>query len=261
MLQPFNTVPHIMVTHNYNILLVLHDCNFATVMNWKCKCLICRTSVMWLLWKGCSTLKGIVTHRLWTAFVDSLKSCTLEEMTAKLIPVFEIELYRSKPAQHKVPARWIAFLKQHWMPRGKCDPWEFTEWSKLILPFSYRGSIEKRWKLSKYRVSIKLDVTYTDITFTREFNVTENHRESPQTCLLAGIEQDHQSEISTCDSRSSRWVFPWIAYCWIVGCFGLGRAPHPFSFPGKMASLSGKIPSFPLRSYYASGDKIHLSKL
>ena len=31
---PFNTVPHVVVTPNYKIiLLLLHNCNFATVMN------------------------------------------------------------------------------------------------------------------------------------------------------------------------------------------------------------------------------------
>jgi hypothetical protein len=34
MLGPFNTAPHVAVTPNHKIiLLLLHNCNFATVMN------------------------------------------------------------------------------------------------------------------------------------------------------------------------------------------------------------------------------------
>jgi hypothetical protein len=29
----FKTVPHVVVTANYKILLLLHNCNFATVLN------------------------------------------------------------------------------------------------------------------------------------------------------------------------------------------------------------------------------------
>lgn len=32
-LIPFNTVPHVVVTPDCKILLLLHNCNFATVMN------------------------------------------------------------------------------------------------------------------------------------------------------------------------------------------------------------------------------------
>ena len=35
MLRPFNTVPHVVVTSNHKIIsLLLHNCNFATVMNY-----------------------------------------------------------------------------------------------------------------------------------------------------------------------------------------------------------------------------------
>ena len=45
MLQPFNTVPQIMVTPNCKIiLLLLHNCNFANVMKRICKYRICRKS-------------------------------------------------------------------------------------------------------------------------------------------------------------------------------------------------------------------------
>lgn len=35
MLQPFNTVPHVMVTliHKINFFLLLHSCNFALVIS------------------------------------------------------------------------------------------------------------------------------------------------------------------------------------------------------------------------------------
>ena len=34
-LRPFNTVPHLVVTPNHKIILLLiHNCNFATVMNY-----------------------------------------------------------------------------------------------------------------------------------------------------------------------------------------------------------------------------------
>jgi hypothetical protein len=41
MLQPFNAVPHVVVTPNHNIIsLLLHNCDFATFIN--CNVLICR---------------------------------------------------------------------------------------------------------------------------------------------------------------------------------------------------------------------------
>ena len=47
MQRPFNTLPHVVLTPNHEIiLLLLHNCNFATVMNsnvniWLAGCLIC----------------------------------------------------------------------------------------------------------------------------------------------------------------------------------------------------------------------------
>jgi hypothetical protein len=49
MLRPFNTVPPVVVTPKHKtISLLLHNCNFTTVMN--CKYLICRISDMQDIW-------------------------------------------------------------------------------------------------------------------------------------------------------------------------------------------------------------------
>lgn len=54
MLWPFNAVPHVVVTHNHKIiLLLLHSCDFATVMNHSVS--ICY-----------ATPEGVLTHRLGT---------------------------------------------------------------------------------------------------------------------------------------------------------------------------------------------------
>lgn len=47
MLEPFNTLPHVVETPNHKcISLLLHNCNYATVENHKCKYLVCGISDM-----------------------------------------------------------------------------------------------------------------------------------------------------------------------------------------------------------------------
>ena len=54
-LRPFNTVLHLVVTPNHNIIsLLLHNCKFATVTNQN-------VNIYYV------TLVGVVTHRLRTA--------------------------------------------------------------------------------------------------------------------------------------------------------------------------------------------------
>ena len=55
MLRPFNTVPHAVVTPNYEILLLLHNSNFDTVMNHN-KIPVLSFVLGQTLWKGHSTL-------------------------------------------------------------------------------------------------------------------------------------------------------------------------------------------------------------
>ena len=65
MLQPFNTVPHVVVTHSHKIIsLPLHNCNFATVVSCHVDICVYRgsyvTSVKGLL----NYLQRVETHRL-----------------------------------------------------------------------------------------------------------------------------------------------------------------------------------------------------
>jgi hypothetical protein len=47
MLQPFNTVPHVVVTPNIKLFsLLLHNCNFASVLN--CSVNICISLRSWV---------------------------------------------------------------------------------------------------------------------------------------------------------------------------------------------------------------------
>ena len=65
---PFTLVPHIVVTPNYKIIsLLLHNCNFSTVMYhdveiWYAGYLM-----------GHSTLQGVETHRLRTMVLKALR--------------------------------------------------------------------------------------------------------------------------------------------------------------------------------------------
>ena len=67
MLQPFNTVPHVMVTDNPKIIsLLLHNCNFATVMNHNVN--------FWYAGNLYVTpMKGLLTYTLRTATIDETR--------------------------------------------------------------------------------------------------------------------------------------------------------------------------------------------
>ena len=64
MLRPFNTVPHVVVTPNHNIIsILLHSCHFATVINRSVNVqysgyLIC--DILWIV----QSLKGVVTPQV-----------------------------------------------------------------------------------------------------------------------------------------------------------------------------------------------------
>jgi hypothetical protein len=63
MLQPFNTVPHVMLSLDDNIiLLLLHNCNFASGMN----CNVNFWYAEYLMWDP----KRVTTHRLRNAALD-----------------------------------------------------------------------------------------------------------------------------------------------------------------------------------------------
>jgi hypothetical protein len=82
MLQPFNTVPYVVGTPNHNIiLLLLHNCNFATAMNiWYAGDLIYNPqggrdpqvenhcSILFLLTAPCFSLSGCF-HSLYVALL------------------------------------------------------------------------------------------------------------------------------------------------------------------------------------------------
>ena len=64
MLRPLNTVLHAVVNPSTIKLFSLLLYKFTSVMNRKCKYLICRISDMRPLWKGGLTPKEVTTHRL-----------------------------------------------------------------------------------------------------------------------------------------------------------------------------------------------------
>jgi hypothetical protein len=70
MLWPFNTVPHVVVTPNHDIIwLLLHNCNFSTIMNHNIN--------IWYVGYIIGNSKGVMTHRLRTAWGGSSADATL----------------------------------------------------------------------------------------------------------------------------------------------------------------------------------------
>ena len=65
MLRPFNTVPHVVLPLTVTLfLLLLHNCNFATVAD-VIKISVFSNGLGWPLWKRCSTHKGVTKHKGW----------------------------------------------------------------------------------------------------------------------------------------------------------------------------------------------------